>query len=293
MFCDWLLQYEVIQYEVEVNGQGNIQSIWDEEWMVEDEFIDMGSICVIYLYCSNQCWVGWQNEQIRYCSERSNSGQWRNVQCQSYRYQCFCGCSLRVQQSRSKEEDDGQQLWMILNYFISGIFDLVDVVGNESIVQLCNIQDINIGVYICFEGVGVEDVVGIDFIDNGGQSCNVEYDDQDCVGGVYQWFFNQIYVWVVDDCIDNYVNYVQQEQLDGCFCIGFDFNLFFIVQFNQVFFQMFVINWIVREFGVEQYSDQKGYYQNCQQGGWDDYGEQMEVVDVMIFYYGRYVNYCC
>ena len=35
----------------------------------------------------------------------------------------------------------------------------------------------------------------------GGQRCNAEHDDQDCVGGVHQWFFNQTHAWAVDDCI--------------------------------------------------------------------------------------------
>ncbi len=67
---------------------------------------------------------------------------------------------------------------MTLNHFTSGIFDPVDVVGNESIAQPRNTQDTNTGAHTCFEGAGVEDVVGIDFTDNGGQSCNAEHDDQ-------------------------------------------------------------------------------------------------------------------
>lgn len=100
---------------------------------------------------------------------------------------------------------------MTLNHFTSGIFDPVDVVGNESIAQPRNTQDTNTGAHTCFEGAGVEDVVGIDFTDNGGQSCNAEHDDQDCVGGVHQRFFNQTHAWAVDDCIDNHANYAQQE----------------------------------------------------------------------------------
>ena len=106
-----------------IRDRGNTQSTRDEERMVEDEFTDTGSTRVIHLYRSNQRRVGRQNEQTRHRSKRSNSGQRRNVQCQSHRHQCFCGCSLRVQQSRSKEEDDGQQPRMTLNHFTSGIFD--------------------------------------------------------------------------------------------------------------------------------------------------------------------------
>ncbi len=71
-------------------------------------------------------------------------------------------------------------------------------------------------------------------------------------GGVHQPFSNQTHAWAVDDCIDNHANYAQQEQPDGRFCTGFDFNLLFTAQFNQALFQTLAINRIVREFGVEQ-----------------------------------------
>ena len=91
---------------------------------------------------------------------------------------------------------------------------------------------------------------------------------------------------------NNKRNSYQQEQPNGRFCTGFDFNLLFTAQFNQALFQTLAINRIVREVGVEQHSDQKGHHQNRQQGGRDDHGEQMEVADAMTFHHGRHVNHC-
>ena len=182
---------------------------------------------------------------------------------------------------------------MALNHFTCGIFDPVDVVGNESIAQPRNPQDTNTGAHTRFEGAGVEDVVGVHFAKNGGQGCNTQHDDQDCVGGVHQRLLNQSHTRAVDNCIDNHANYAQQEQPDGCFRALFDFNLLLTAQLNQAFFQTLAINRIVRQFGVEQHGYQEGHHQNRQQSGWDDHRKQMEIADAMTFHHGRHVNDCC
>lgn len=103
------LQHDAAQQEAEANGKGNTQRTWDKEWVVKDEFTDTGCTGVIHLNRSDQRWVGRQNEQAGNRSERRDSGQRRDVQRQRHWHQRFrCGC-LRVQQSGSKEEDDGQQ----------------------------------------------------------------------------------------------------------------------------------------------------------------------------------------
>lgn len=62
---------------------------------------------------------------------------------------------------------------MFLDDVICSVFDLVDVSGYEGIVQLCYVQNIDIGVYFCFKGIGVEDGVSFYFIQDGGQCCDV------------------------------------------------------------------------------------------------------------------------
>ena len=98
----------------------------------------------------------------------------------------FAAAAWRVQQSRSKEEDDGQQPRMTLNHFTSGIFDPVDVVGNESIRSATQTPRIQIQALIPALKVLELRMLSVStLLDNGGQSCNAEHDDQDCVGVVF------------------------------------------------------------------------------------------------------------
>lgn len=77
---------------------------------------------------------------------------------------------------------------------------------NEGIFQSGDVEDVDVGVYFGFKGVGVEYFVGVDFIGDVNQGGDGQYKYYDCFVMWQYWVFNQV-DGIVDGCGVEYYCY--------------------------------------------------------------------------------------
>ncbi|MNE35857.1 hypothetical protein D3C80_1296420 [compost metagenome] len=146
---------------------------------------------------------------------------------------------------------------MALNHGACGIFNPVDIVGDEGITQPRHAEDTDTGAHPGFESTGAENTVRFHAAQHGGQGRDAQHNNQDRVGGIHQRRCHQTQAWAVDDGINHHADHPQQEQQHRQFCARFDLNFIFTAQFDQTFFQTFQVHRIARKFGVKQRGDQE------------------------------------
>ncbi|MNC53103.1 hypothetical protein D3C75_1024890 [compost metagenome] len=164
---------------------------------------------------------------------------------------------------------------MGLDHGTRSLFNPVKVGLHKGVTQPGYAQDTDTGAHAGLKGAGVQNQVGFDATQDGGQGGHAQHDDQDGIGGVHQRCRHQPHAWAVDDGISHYAQYASQEQQHGGFRTRFDHDDVLTTQGNQTFFEALLIHRIVRQLGVKQPSDQQRHQYHSQEGGRDHHHQQV------------------